>query len=93
MSGVPGVAPGHVLAGGHEVDGDVQDGHRLVAADITRVGPQEPLLICGWRRSIWDGWRAPTTLGLKELDEFLLARAMEPDSPTLPFRPAICILV
>jgi hypothetical protein len=43
VSGVPGVAPGHVLAGGHEVDGDVQDGHRLVAADITRVGPQEPL--------------------------------------------------
>ena len=43
MSGVPGVAPGHVLVGGYEVDGDVQDGPRLVAADITRVGPQEPL--------------------------------------------------
>jgi hypothetical protein len=35
------------------------------------------------------GWRAPTTLELKELDEFLLARAMEHDSPTLLFRPVI----
>ena len=40
--------------------------------------------ISGWRRRIW-GERAPTTLELKELDEFLLARAMEHDSPT--FRP------
>jgi Domain of unknown function (DUF4158) len=32
------------------------------------------------------GWRAPTTMELKELDEFLLARAMEHDSPTLLFR-------
>ena len=32
------------------------------------------------------GWRLPTTLELKELDEFLLARAMEHDSPTLLFR-------
>lgn len=32
------------------------------------------------------GWRTPTTLELKELDEFLLARAMEHDSPTLLFR-------
>src|ERR1700728_3801105 len=38
-----GVAPGRVLAGGREVDVDVQDGHRLVAADVARVGPQEPL--------------------------------------------------
>jgi TnpA family transposase len=32
------------------------------------------------------GWRLPTTLELKELDEFLLARALEHDSPTLLFR-------
>ena len=32
------------------------------------------------------GWRTATTLELKELDEFLLARAMEHDSPTLLFR-------
>lgn len=32
------------------------------------------------------GWRLPTTMELKELDEFLLARAMEHDSPTLLFR-------
>ncbi|AHH97577.1 Tn3 family transposase [Kutzneria albida] len=32
------------------------------------------------------GWRAPTTLELKELDEFLLARALEHDSPLLLFR-------
>jgi hypothetical protein len=32
------------------------------------------------------GWRLPTTRELKELDEFLLARAMEHDSPTLLFR-------
>ncbi|MEO6089760.1 MAG: Tn3 family transposase [Umezawaea sp.] len=31
-------------------------------------------------------WRLPTMLELKELDEFLLARAMEHDSPTLLFR-------
>lgn len=32
------------------------------------------------------GWRAAGALELKELDEFLLARAMEHDSPTLLFR-------
>ncbi|MHC6220079.1 DUF4158 domain-containing protein [Arthrobacter sp. MMS24-S77] len=32
------------------------------------------------------GWRLPRTLEFKELDEFLLARAMEHDSPTLLFR-------
>ena len=32
------------------------------------------------------GWRLPMTMELKELDEFLLARAMEHDSPTLLFR-------
>ncbi|WSY18711.1 Tn3 family transposase (plasmid) [Embleya sp. NBC_00896] len=32
------------------------------------------------------GWRAASTLELKELDEFLLARAMEHDSATLLFR-------
>ncbi|BAS18377.1 transposase for transposon Tn21 (plasmid) [Arthrobacter sp. Hiyo8] len=32
------------------------------------------------------GWRLPATLEFKELDEFLLARAMEHDSPTLLFR-------
>jgi Domain of unknown function (DUF4158) len=32
------------------------------------------------------GWRPPTTMELKEPDEFLLARAMEHDSPTLLFR-------
>lgn len=32
------------------------------------------------------GWRAASALELKELDEFLLARAMEHDSPTLLFR-------
>jgi hypothetical protein len=32
------------------------------------------------------GWRAAGELELKELDEFLLARAMEHDSPTLLFR-------
>ncbi|MET8144064.1 DUF4158 domain-containing protein [Sphaerisporangium sp. NPDC005288] len=31
-------------------------------------------------------WRPPTTLELKELDEFLLARALEHDSPTMLFR-------
>lgn len=39
------------------------------------------------------GWRAPTTLELKELDEFLLARAMEHDSPTLLFRLACEYLI
>jgi hypothetical protein len=39
------------------------------------------------------GWRAPTTLELKELDEFLPARAMEHDSPTLLFRLACEYLI
>jgi hypothetical protein len=39
------------------------------------------------------GWRLPTTLELKELDEFLLARAMEHDSPTLLFRLACEYLI
>jgi hypothetical protein len=33
--------------------------------------------------------RSPTTLELKELDEFLLARTMEHDLPMLLFRPVI----
>ncbi|MBN9739351.1 Tn3 family transposase [Pseudonocardia sp. P1] len=39
------------------------------------------------------GWRLPTTLELKELDEFLLARALEHDSPTLLFRLACEYLI
>ncbi len=39
------------------------------------------------------GWRAAGELELKELDEFLLARAMEHDSPTLLFRLACEYLV
>lgn len=39
------------------------------------------------------GWRVPTTLDLKELDEFLLARAMEHDAPTLLFRLACEYLI
>ncbi len=39
------------------------------------------------------GWRAPTTLELKELDEFLLARALEHDSPLLLFRLACEYLI
>lgn len=39
------------------------------------------------------GWRPPPTLELKELDEFLLARAMEHDSPTLLFRLACEYLI
>jgi hypothetical protein len=32
------------------------------------------------------GWRTADGLSLKELDEFLLARAMEHDSPSLLFQ-------
>ena len=32
------------------------------------------------------GWRVPRSLEVKELDEFLLARTMEHDSPSLLFR-------
>ncbi|MEV0086667.1 DUF4158 domain-containing protein [Saccharopolyspora sp. NPDC050642] len=39
------------------------------------------------------GWRPLSTLELKELDEFLLARAMEHDSPTLLFRLACEYLI
>ncbi|MEZ2390629.1 Tn3 family transposase [bacterium RCC_150] len=39
------------------------------------------------------GWRLPTTMELKELDEFLLARALEHDSPTLLFRLACEYLI
>ncbi len=39
------------------------------------------------------GWRVPTPLDLKELDEFLLARALEHDSPVLLFRLACEYLI
>jgi hypothetical protein len=39
------------------------------------------------------GWRLPGALEQKELDEFLLARAMEHDSPTLLFRLACEYLI
>ena len=34
----------------------------------------------------YTGWRVPRSLEVKELDDFLLARAMEHDSPSLLFR-------
>ncbi len=39
------------------------------------------------------GWRPPGSMELKELDEFLLARSMEHDSPTLLFQLACEYLV
>ncbi|MGB8962295.1 MAG: DUF4158 domain-containing protein [Pseudonocardiaceae bacterium] len=39
------------------------------------------------------GWRSAGTMEFKELDEFLLARAMEHDSPTLLFRLACDYLI
>ncbi|MEG8179758.1 Tn3 family transposase [Nocardia terpenica] len=39
------------------------------------------------------GWRSPGSMELKDLDEFLLARAMEHDSPTLLFRLACEYLI
>nr|WP_246598488.1 DUF4158 domain-containing protein [Nocardia tengchongensis] len=39
------------------------------------------------------GWRAAGAIELKELDEFLLARALEHDSPTLLFRLACEYLI
>jgi uncharacterized protein DUF4158 len=39
------------------------------------------------------GWRSADGLSLKELDEFLLARAMEHDSPSLLFRLACAHLI
>lgn len=39
------------------------------------------------------GWRPPGAVEFKELDEFLLARAMEHDSPSLLFRLACVYLV
>lgn len=39
------------------------------------------------------GWRLPMTMELKEPDEFLLARALEHDSPTLLFRLACEYLI
>lgn len=39
------------------------------------------------------GWRSAGAMEFKELDEFLLARAMEHDSPTLLFRPACEYLI
>ena len=39
------------------------------------------------------GWRLPADLEFKEFDEFLLARAMEHDSPTLLFRLACEYLI
>ena len=39
------------------------------------------------------GWRLPTTMEFKQLDEFLLARALEHDSPTLLFRLACEYLI
>lgn len=39
------------------------------------------------------GWRLATSLEFKEFDEFLLARALEHDSPTLLFRLACEYLI
>ena len=58
----------------------------------TGGGPRPVLIICGWWRGT-AGWRVPTSLEFKEFDEFLLARAMEHDSPTLLFRLACEYLI
>lgn len=39
------------------------------------------------------GWRLPSRMEFKELEEFLLARALEHDSPTLLFRLACEYLI
>ncbi len=41
----------------------------------------------------YPGWRLPMSLEFKELDKFLLARALEYDSPTLLFRLACEYLI
>jgi hypothetical protein len=38
------------------------------------------------------GWRAPVTLELRELDEFLLARAMEHGSPRCSGQPSTTLV-
>jgi len=43
--------------------------------------------------ALYRGWRLPTSLEFKEFDEFLLARALEHDSPTLLFRLACEYLI
>ena len=59
-------------------------------AGYGRGSRPEPI-ICGWCAYL--GWRTADALALKELDEFLLARAMEHDSPTLLFRLACEYLI
>src|SRR6185437_15489923 len=43
VGGDAGITSGRVLAGRDEVDVDVQDGHRLLAPHVARIGAQEPL--------------------------------------------------
>ncbi|NKV18000.1 DUF4158 domain-containing protein [Rhodococcus hoagii] len=57
-----------------------------------RQASQDPHRACAPGRAV-PGWRAVGALEFKELDEFLLARAMEHDSPTLLFRLACEYLI
>lgn len=57
----------------------------------TALGHRRRPSTCGWSRSTSAG--AHRELELKELDEFLLARALEHDSPTLLLRLAFEYLI
>jgi len=60
---------------------------QMPAGELRRYGERKQTRTDHLRRAArYLGWRPAGRLQLKELDEFLLARAMEHDSPTVLFR-------
>ncbi|WP_399218661.1 DUF4158 domain-containing protein [Streptomyces sp. SAJ15] len=59
----------------------------LAAGDLAGYGEREQTRTDHLRQVAEDlGWKQPKAIEHKELDEFLLARVMEHDSPSLLFR-------
>jgi hypothetical protein len=82
-----GFVPDDVLSAPSAAVGRLARQLGLAVADLAGYGGREQTRT-DHLREIADylGWKPAKTLELKELDEFLLARAMEHDSPSLLFR-------
>jgi len=82
-----GFVPDDVTAAPPAAVGRLADQLHLDAGVLAGYGEREPTRTDHLRLvSQYSGWRLPRSLRNKELEEFLLARAMEHDSPSLLFQ-------